>query len=231
MVILCYIIRDRVSGQYCPAHSTKEAHVPTITIEELHPWLSILGGIVGCLVSSTFAVQIWRSKLQLNFVTWLTVLVLDLSALFLMLYKVMGEHFDLHALTWANFPYLQAGWTIAAMIILAAIVHVGFTVAWSRIEKVSVFAAVAAAVLRFYLPDEPAMIVLIIGMLMSIWPQARDYWHKPDPRTLWVWYMSIAATLLQAGSITELSWKEILLPLTYFGVNAGMVAIILRKRF
>ncbi len=192
-------------------------------MKELAFALNIFGAVLGSLAACLYAVRIWQKKERANLATWFIVLILDFVGLYLAYATGNSE------------PYIQAGWCIAALlIVIAALVRRGDWL-WTRTET-NVLAICAVSV-SVWLTSEAVLISLIgylVAAFLSTWPQAKDYLRHPEVarKSAWLWQVSIIAILFPlVAKLVEQKYgvEHTLIYYALIGLNVGMAILCMRR--
>lgn len=136
--------------------------------------LFVSGGI-GLVIPSIFAWDIYAHNLKVSIATWGMVLLLDLLGLVLA-YKAGNER-----------PYIQWGWLIAAILIVLAIMLNERTLDWGWVETSALVCCVIAIWLWLTRSAKWGLWFYMVAAYISLVPQVIEYWHAPQPESLYLW--------------------------------------------
>lgn len=193
------------------------------TVKEIAFALNMFGAVLGSLAACFYAVRVWLRYERANLATWAIVLVLDVVGLYLT--YATGNHE----------PYIQIGWCVAALLIVAAAFVRKGDWQWTSIDTaVLILCALSVAI---WLSSEAVLASLLgylIAAFLSALPQARDYVRHPDVarKSAWVWQVSVIAILfpLVAKYVEGKSGIEhTLVYWALIGLNVIMSALCMRR--
>ncbi len=186
---------------------------------DLQKGLNILSGIISCGTASWFAWQIMRDKLQVNLATWGMILILD--AVGLVLTVLSGNHE----------PYLQAGWMIAAILIMIAAVLNRGDWEWTGTETICLVCCAAAGGWWVLSGSPWALAGYVVACYISVVPQAKQYVHDLvlARTTAWIWVVSAGASAIAIMGQPEFTPQYLLVPIGMCLLNLGMSWLTLRK--
>lgn len=185
--------------------------------------LNVFGAVLGSISACLYALRVWQKKERANLATWSIILVLDFAGLYLA--YATGNHE----------PYIQAGWCVAAtLIVISAFARKGDWL-WARTETIVL--VICAMSVGVWLTSEAVALSLIgylLAAFLSAWPQAKDYLRHPDMarRSAWVWQVSIIAILFPlAAKLVEAKYgvEHTLVYYALIGLNVFMAALCMRQ--
>lgn len=192
-------------------------------VKEIALSLNLFGALLGSLAACFYALRVWQRKERANLATWSIVLVLDVAGLYLA-YATGNKE-----------PYIQAGWCIAALlIVIAAWARKGDWL-WTRTETFVL--TICAVSICVWLASE-AVLVSLLGYLaaafLSVWPQAKDYIRHPEVarKSAWVWQVSVLAIMFPLiAKLAEHKHgvEHTLIYYALIGLNVIMAVICMRK--
>lgn len=166
-----------------------------------------MSGVLGFVVPTYFAWTLFKTHVPQNIATWGMVFILDFLGLVLA-YKDGNEK-----------PYLQLGWAVASVCILVAVVLSGNPIGWGRTETISVILCSIAIVLWITESARAALWAYMAAMYASFFPLMTDYWHEPQPDTLWLWLWTIIGCLLAVLGAEERDFAHIFVPWAALSLN------------
>ena len=184
--------------------------------------LNIFGAVLGSLAACLYALRVWQRKERSNLATWSIVLILDIAGLYLA--YATGNHE----------PYIQAGWCIAAFLIVIAAWKRKGDRRWTNTETVVLLTC--AASVAIWLTSEAVLVSLssyLVAAFLSVSPQARDYRRNPEMarKSAWVWQVSIIAILFPlAAKLVEGKYgiEHTLVYYALIGLNMIMAMLCMR---
>lgn len=175
--------------------------------------IMLLSGVLGFAVPAWFAWTIYVNNVPQNVATWGMILVLDGLGLVLA-FKGGNDK-----------PFLQIGWTLAAMFIFTAILLNGQPLVWGWTETISVVLCAVAIALWITKGALAAQWAYMAAMYLSLVPLASDYWTSPQPDTLWLWLWTIIGCLLAILGAEKRNFATTFVPIGAIGVNA-IIAVL-----
>jgi uncharacterized membrane protein (UPF0136 family) len=173
-------------------------------------------GILGFLVPTYFAWTIYQDPIPQNVATWSMILLLDVFGLILV-YKEGNKK-----------PFLQAGWCLAAVFILAAIFMSGNPWTWGLVETASISIFTIGVVLWQTQSARVAIYAYLVALYVSSLPMAIDYWHKPQPSTAWLWSWTIVTCFLAIYGAEKRDMAHTIVPWAAIFLNAIILVLCLR---
>jgi hypothetical protein len=176
-------------------------------------WLVLLSGILAFLIPTYFAWTVYQQNTPLNIATWLMVLLLDGLGLFLSI-KDGNKR-----------PYIQIGWTMAALCIVLAITVNNNPWHWGTMETVSLMLCMIAIVLWRTLSARTALWAYMGAFYISFFPQIVDYWYSPQPDTLWLWLWTVGTCALAIIGAEKRNFTNTFVPWGGLALN-GLIAVL-----
>lgn len=164
----------------------------TIDLRKVALWLS---GPLGFAVPAYFAFDIWQGNIKgdPNLASWLMVLILDATSLWIVIANGNKK------------PYTQVGWTCAAVLIVSAILSRNHAWNWGVVEYWS-FGLCFSAIFFWQVISNgfgqrnagmiAGFVLQTAAIYISFVPQVMDYWERPDPTTWYVWFLSVLGCLI-----------------------------------
>ncbi|MBP6923978.1 MAG: hypothetical protein KBC62_01220 [Candidatus Pacebacteria bacterium] len=178
-------------------------------------WALFGSGVLGFLIPAYFAWIIFQENIPQNLATWIMILFLDFLGLTLV-YKSGNKK-----------PYLQIGWCVAAACIVLAILFSDSPWHWGSIETLSVLLCALAVTLWLKCSARIAIFAYLLAFLLSGLPLAVDFWHHPEPNTIWVWGWSMVACMLAIYGAEKRDIANTIVPWTAIGTNSILIALCL----
>ncbi len=161
---------------------------------------TVTSGVLGFLIPTYFAWTLYKQSIPQNVASWSMVLLLDFVGLILII-KAGNKK-----------PYLQAGWFGAALCIVLAILVGKSPWQWGMTESISLAFCGAAIVLWLTMSARIGVWAYMAAMYISFVPQMVDFWHKPEPDTLWLWCWTIGTCLLAIYGAPKRDFANIFVP-------------------
>ena len=192
-------------------------------MKELAFALNVFGAVLGSLAACLYALRVWQKKERANLATWSIVLVLDMAGLYLA-YATGNKE-----------PYIQAGWCIAALLIVIATWKCKGDWQWTKTESMVLAICVLSVIVCLM---SQSVLISLLGYLtaafLSVWPQAKDYLRHPDVarKSVWVWQVSIVAILFPLiAKLVEGKYgvEHTLIYYALIGLNLIMAALCMRR--
>lgn len=190
-------------------------------------WFNLFSMLFGFIPPGVYALNIALGKLpEQNIATWGMVFLLDGIGL-LLAYKVYQENEDAGL---SDAPLMQAGWLIASICILAAVLSQSNELKWGKIETISLLCCIASIALWVTMDAASGLWPYGVAMYASFTPQLTDYLDKPQPETWWLWLGTIVAAVLAilAAQKGKRGIKECFAPWVSLPLNAAALAIVIR---
>lgn len=175
----------------------------------------LASGILGFFIPTYFAWIIYQENIPQNLATWSMVLFLDFLGLILV-YKSGNKK-----------PYLQIGWCIAATCIVLSILLGDSPWHWGRVETLSVLICLLSVVLWLTCSAKVALFAFLLAFMVSGLPLAVDFWHHPEPNTIWVWAWSLVACVLAIYGAEKRDIANTLVPWTAILTNLILIILCL----
>jgi hypothetical protein len=132
----------------------------------------------------------------------------------------------------AEKPYLQMGWFGSSFLVVLAI-YFGpnaHTWHWGTVESVSFGACGIALLFRLVKNVAAAMTAYICAVFISTIPIALDYWHQPQPSSIWLWVSTLVACPLAIYGATQRTRSYVTMLVFMIGVNGVMLFLSLPIR-
>ncbi len=186
---------------------------------EIQYVLNVTSGLIGWASVSAFAFQIHRMKLHVNLATWGMILLLDVIGLALVILSGNKE------------PFIQAGWTLAAIFVfIAACVNRG-NWEWTLVETFSLVCCVVSIAVWIMSGSAWSLLAYVFAGYFSAIPQAKQYWldHVEARKSAWLWVVSCFALALAIFGIPSFSPEYSVVPVGFLLLNVAMSWITLRK--
>jgi len=149
--------------------------VKLLTLRSTFLWAS---GLIGLIVPSLFAVEIYTDNLSANLATWVMVLILDGLGLLLVI-KAGNKK-----------PFMQIGWATAATLIVLSIIVSDSSWDWGWVETSSVICCTIAIWLWQTKSAQLGLWPYMLALFISFGPQVDDV-TQPQPETWWLWTWTI----------------------------------------
>ena len=162
-----------------------------MTAENWYFILNVIGALIGCIGSCVYAFRIWRKKESANLATWMIVFFLDWIGLYLA--DATGNHE----------PYIQLGWCFAATMILTATWVRKGEWKWAVTDACVIWlCTISIYVWVWYGSVLVSLLGYIAAVLMSAWPQVKDYLKDSvmARKSAWIWKLSSVAVLFSLGA-------------------------------
>ncbi len=175
-----------------------------------------LSGILGFIIPTYFAWTVYQQGLPQNIATWGMTLLLDVLGLVLA-FRAGNKK-----------PYLQLGWCFAAFCIVLAITLGQNPWQWGWVETVALLLAGMAIVLWLNWSAKKALWAYMAAAYLSTVPLMVDYWHRPQPETLWLWYWTIGTCFLAIYGASKRDFANTFVPWGCIVLNTIIVWLCLR---
>lgn len=182
-------------------------------MNQTREWANRTSGILGFIIPTYFAWTVYQNNIPQNIATWGMILLLDVLGLALV-YKEGNKE-----------PYLQIGWVLAAICIVSAIVFGDNLWHWGWAESASLALCGAAIILWLILNARVAIWAQVAAMFISVIPLMIDYWHIPQPDTLWLWLSTIGTCLLAIYGTSKRDFMNTVIPWAALILN-GIIAVL-----
>lgn len=176
----------------------------------------VVSGLIGFFVPALFALDIYKNHLSQNVATWGMVLAIDFLGL-LLAYKAGNKR-----------PLLQAGWCVASVLILLAILSNDGLWHWGWVETISVACGITSIWLWQAKGAEFGMWPYMLALYISFVPQGVDFWKQPQPETLWLWGWSIVGCIFAIIGAEKRDFANTFIPWGAAILNVGISIIVLR---
>jgi hypothetical protein len=135
-------------------------------------------------------------------------------------------------------PWLQVGWLLAATLIMTAIFLRGGNWSWGNIETTSTVLCLAAFVLWQACKKMQAtknygvwvgLALQSLAIYISFIPQGVNYWDYPQPESWYVWFFSVAASLMAVYAAEDRrDPAHVFIPWSCAALNALIFVLVLR---
>lgn len=187
---------------------------------ELKEILNITSGLLAMGTATLFSYKVFKQKIPQNLATWAMILILDITGLALAIASGNKE------------PWMQAGWTFAAVTIVTAILFSNKTFSWGNVEWVSLFFCGVAILTWVNLGAERGFWAYAAAVYISVIPLVLDNWKEPQRTTTWVWAWSVVVCILQLLSIKEGQYNmgHVFVPTALLVLNIGMTWLTWREK-
>ena len=152
-----------------------------------------------------------------NLATWIMILVLDVLGLILVLRAGNKS------------PFLQIGWTIAALLIVLAIALNNTLWQWTWIETISVSFCILSIFIWYKISAKYAIWPQMMAAYISFIPQGVDYWSLPQTQTWWLWAGTIVGCLLAIIGSKKQTFENVFIPWGCVILNATVLLILFRS--
>jgi hypothetical protein len=196
-------------------------------VETKKKWLNLFSMVFGFIPPGAYALNIALGNLpQQNLATWGMVFLLDGLGLCLA-YKVYK---DRPGAKLSDAPLMQAGWFIASICILAAVLFQSSFIHWGWIETVSFLCCIGSICLWLAKDAASGLWPYMIAMYVSFTPQLADYVREPQPETWWLWFGTIVAALLAifAADKGKRGLRDCFVPWASLPLNVVALVIVIR---
>lgn len=194
---------------------------------ETKKWFNLFSLVFGFIPPGAYALNIALGKLpQQNLATWGMVFLIDVIGLSLA-YQVYKEKKGAKI---SDAPLMQAGWLIASICILVAILSQNRFTQWGPIEMISLLCCVVSIAIWIKKDAQSGLWPYGVAMYVSFAPQLADYLREPQPETWWLWFGTIVASLLAifAAKKGERKLKDCFAAWVSLPLNTAALAIVLR---
>jgi hypothetical protein len=172
-----------------------------------------VSGLLGFLIPTYFAWTVYQQGIPQNIATWGMTLLLDVLGLVLV-YRAGNKQ-----------PYLQLGWTFAALCIVLAVVLGKSPWHWGWIESAALVLGGVAIILWLKLNAEKALWAYMAAAYISCIPLLIDYWKEPQPSTLWLWLWTIGTCLLAVYGAPKRDFANTFVPWGAIVLNGGIAVL------
>lgn len=179
----------------------------------------LASGVIGFMVPALFALDIYTTNTQANLATWIMILIMDVSGLWIAC--VEGN----------KRPFLQIGWVGAASLILFAILMKENAWNWGSVETSSFILCALALLLWRALGKKGVLLGLFlqsVAVYVSFIPQAIDYWKKPDPSTWYLWFWTIVGCVCAIYAAEKRDAPHTFIPWACIVLNTAIFILIMR---
>jgi hypothetical protein len=184
--------------------------------QSLKQKLTLLSGILGFIVPMVFAYTIMAQKIPQNIASWGMVLVLDLLGVALAI-KAGNKK-----------PYMQIGWAIAAVFIVAAILFTNHSWQFGIVEGASLLFASIAVYMWLFGSPRIGLYAYIAAMYISFAPVMVDYWTNPVLETIWVWEWSALTCMIALFGAEKKDFSSLFVPWAAMVLNLIITWLCLR---
>lgn len=175
-----------------------------------------MSGVLGFLATTVFAWTLYTWSIPQNIASWLMVLSLEIVGL-ASVYKDGNKQ-----------PYLQIGWTLAALSVVLAILFGNNSWQWGQMESMSLLFCGIALVVYFAVSARVAICVYMIAMYVSLAPLMVDYWYEPQINTLWFWFANITACAFAIYGAPKRDFANTFIPWASILQNAFIVILCIK---
>lgn len=173
----------------------------------------VASGILGFGATTLFAWILHSENIPHSLASWLMVMMLEIIGLFSVLKGGNKK------------PYLQLGWTVAALCVLLALLIGDSPWHWGRTETISLLSCLVVTVLLLKAGARVAVWAYMVAMYVAFIPLMVDYWHTPQPATLWFWLLNITACLLAVYGAQKRDFASTFIPWASIFQNA-LIALL-----
>ncbi|MEI9966991.1 MAG: hypothetical protein WDN67_05230 [Candidatus Moraniibacteriota bacterium] len=177
---------------------------------------ALASGILGFILPTYFAWTVYRDGIPQNLATWSMVLLLDFLGLVLV-YRDGNRR-----------PFLQLGWCVAAICILLAVLIGDSPWQWGMVETVSVTICLVAVWLWLTRSAHTALFAYLFAFFVSGMPLAIDFWHVPQPSTLWLWLSTVGTCGLALYGAEKRDMAHLGLPWVAIVLNSILAILCMR---